>query len=330
MQRNQTAIDAFRPDNKTEPLDDECLMDAYSRIVVGVAEKVSPAIVNISVTHKKEGLQATGSGLIVTPDGYIVTNDHVVHDARSIAVTLNDGRTFSAVQVVGTDPATDTAVLGIFATDLPVARLGDSSRLKAGQLVVAIGNPYSFQCTVTTGVISALGRSLRSQTGRLIENIIQTDAALNPGSSGGALVNSKGEVIGINTAIIYPAQGLCFAIPINTVKRVIGMLMSYGRVSRGYLGIIARSIPLQRRIVRRFNLNQESGVEVVDIARTSPAQHAQLIRKDIILRIADTPIITIDDLHRFLDENTVGRTYEMTVLRDTHLIKVSVMPEEMP
>ncbi len=330
MQRNQTAIDAFRPDNKTEPLDDECLMDAYSRIVVGVAEKVSPAIVNISVTHKKEGLQATGSGLIVTPDGYIVTNDHVVHDARSIAVTLNDGRTFSAVQVVGTDPATDTAVLGIFATDLPVARLGDSSRLKVGQLVVAIGNPYSFQCTVTTGVISALGRSLRSQTGRLIENIIQTDAALNPGSSGGALVNSKGEVIGINTAIIYPAQGLCFAIPINTVKRVIGMLMSYGRVSRGYLGIIARSIPLQRRIVRRFNLNQESGVEVVDIARTSPAQHAQLIRKDIILRIADTPIITIDDLHRFLDENTVGRTYEMTVLRDTHLIKVSVMPEEMP
>jgi len=330
MQGDRTAIDAFKIINKTEQLDDKCLMDVYSQVVVGVAEKVSPAVVNISVTHKKEGLQGTGSGLIVTPDGYIVTSEHVVHDARSIAVTLNDGRTLSAVQIVGTDPATDTAVLGIFATDLPTALLGDSSCLKVGQLVVAIGNPFGFQCTVTSGVVSALGRSLRSQTGRLIENIIQTDAALNPGSSGGALVNSREEVIGINTAILYPAQGLCFAIPINTVKRVIGMLMSHGRVSRGYLGIIARSIPLQRLIVRRFNLSQESGVEVVDVARTSPAQNAQLIRKDIILRIADTAIITIDDLHRFLDENTVGKTYEMTVLRGTQLIKVLVVPEEMP
>lgn len=330
MSDDKAAVDALRILKDTESIDDRCLLDAYSRVVVGVAEEVSPAVVNINVVHKKGGVQGNASGLIVTPDGYIVTNDHVVHGARSIVVTLNDGRSFSTVQIVGTDAATDTAVLGIFATDLPTALLGDSGRLRVGQLVVAIGSPLGFQRTVTAGVVSALGRSLRSQTGRLIENIIQTDAALNPGSSGGALVNSRGEVIGINTAVIYPAQGLCFAIPINTVKRIIGMLMSSGRVSRGYLGIIARSIPLQRRIVRTFNLQQESGVEVVDLAPNSPAQRAQLVRKDIILRIADTPIIAIDDLHRFLDENTVGQTYEMTVLRGAKLIKLYMVPEEMP
>jgi S1-C subfamily serine protease len=316
--------------NKVEPVDDQCLLDAYSQVVVGVAEQVSPAVVNINVVQQKRGLKGGGSGLIITPDGYVVTNEHVVHGAKSVEVTLNDGRTFSAEKIVGVDPATDVAVLRIFAADLPTVLLGDSQCLKVGQLVVAIGNPFGFQCTVTTGVISALGRSLRSQTGRLIENIIQTDAALNPGSSGGALVNSRSEVIGINTAIIYPAQGLCFAIPINTVKRVVGMLISTGRVSRGFLGITAQSVPLQRRIVRALELHQESGVGIVDIVPNSPAQKAKLLQNDIILRIGDATTIGVDDLHRFLDEHPVGKNYEMVILRGRDILKFAVSPEELP
>lgn len=330
MSEDRSFVHEVKLINNAEPVDDKHLLDVYSQVVTSVAEQVSQAVVNINVKQQKRQVRGNGSGVIVTPDGYIVTNEHVVHGAKSIEVTLNDGRTLSAVQIIGTDPATDVAVLGIFATDLPTAHLGDSSLLKVGQLVVGIGNPYGFQCTVTAGVVSALGRSLRSQTGRLIENIIQTDAALNPGSSGGALVNSRSEVIGINTAIVYPAQGLCFAIPINTVKRVVAMLISNGRVSRGYLGITARSIPLQRRIARALGCTQESGVEVVDIAPNSPAQKAKLVRKDVILQIADTPIINIDDLHRFLDEQPVKKSYEMTVLRGITLMKLPVVPEEMP
>ena len=304
------------------------LLDAYSRTVVGVAEKVSPAVVNISVLKVRKEQSGAGSGLIITPDGYVLTNEHVVHAANLIEVKLNDGRKFNA-QLVGTDPTTDTAVLRIPGSDLPSGHLGDSQRLKVGQLVVAIGNPFGFQCTVTAGVVSALGRSLRSTNGRLIENIIQTDAALNPGSSGGPLVNARGNVIGVNTAVIYPAQGLCFAIPINTVKRVAQMLISTGKVSRGYLGIIAQPASIQRRIARNLGLQQESGVGVVEVAPRSPAQKAKIIQYDIIVNIGGVPTTNVDELHRFLDENPAGQDYDITVIRGNSLLKLNVLPKEM-
>ncbi|KPL13348.1 serine protease, partial [candidate division WOR_3 bacterium SM1_77] len=232
---------SFADDEKAA--NDAPVLDYYSRTVVGVADKISPAVVNIGVLNVRRERSGTGSGLIITPDGYVLTNEHVIHGVNLIEVKLNDGRKFNA-QIVGTDPTTDTAVLRVPGSNLPLTQLGESKNLKVGQLVVAIGNPFGFQCTVTAGVISALGRSLRSTNNRLIENVIQTDAALNPGSSGGPLVNSRAEVIGMNTAIIYPAQGLCFAIPIDTVKRVVQMLISEGKVSRGYLGIMAQPVPL--------------------------------------------------------------------------------------
>jgi len=314
---------------RAEPTDESGLPDAYSHVVVGVAEKVSPAVVNINVVRRGRGLRGNGSGLIVTPDGYVLTNRHVVHGAKEIEVTLNDGRTFPA-ELVGEDPPTDIAVLCISASDLPIARLGDSQTLRVGQLVVAIGNPFGFQCTVTAGVISALGRSLRTEAGRLIENIIQTDAALNPGSSGGPLVNSKGEVIGINTALVYPAQGLCFAIPINAVKRVAGMLIATGKVSRGYLGITAQPVRLHPHLARALELAQEGGVGVLEVIPGSPAERAGLRPRDIILSIADAPIASVDDLHRFLDEHPVGKSYEMAILRGGKAVRLVVRLEEVP
>ena len=315
-------------DGEQAGLPEDALLDAYSQAVIGAAEKVSPSVVNITAGRGNQ-MSRGGSGVIITPDGYILTNDHVVSGTTSVEVTLHDGRVFSA-QVVGTDPPTDTAVLRIMESSLPAAHLGDSRFLKVGQLVVAIGNPFGFQYTVTAGVVSALGRTLRSRTGRLIENIIQTDAALNPGSSGGALVNSRGEVVGVSTATIYPAQGLCFAIPINTAKRVVGMLISKGKVSRGYIGVIIQSIRLPRRLMRTFDLAQESGVIVLEIAPCSPAEKAGLMRRDIILGIGDITICTVDDLCRFLDENAFGKAYEVTVLRGESLKKLQVKPEEMP
>ncbi len=305
------------------------LLDAYSRTVVSAAERVSPAVVNISVLKVRKEQSGAGSGLIITPDGYVLTNEHVVHAANLIEVKLNDGRKYDA-RIVGTDPATDTAVLRIPGTDLPSACLGDSQKLRVGQLVVAIGNPFGFQCTVTAGVVSALGRSLRSASGRLIENIIQTDAALNPGSSGGPLVNARGVVIGMNTAVIFPAQGLCFAIPINTVKRVVQMLISSGKVSRGYLGIIAQPAPIQRRIARSLGLEQESGVGVVEVAPNSPAQRAKIAANDIILKIGHSLTTNVDELHRFLDENPAGKDYMVNVLRGNCMLELTVFPEEMP
>lgn len=315
--------------SRTRPADEISMLDAYSQVVVGVAEKLSPAVVHINVIQREGELRGTGSGLIVTPDGYVLTNRHVIHGTKLIEVTLNDGRTFPA-QLVGEDAPTDIAVLRISASDLPIAQLGDSQTLRVGQLVVAIGNPFGFQCTVTAGVISALGRSLRTETGRLIENIIQTDAALNPGSSGGPLVNSEGKVIGINTAIIYTAQGLCFAIPINTVKRVAGMLIATGKVSRGYLGITAQPVQLYRHLVRVLKLVRESGLAVLDVFPGSPAQKGGLMPRDIIVSISNTYISSVDDLHRFLDEHPVGKSYEMIVLRGETLIKLVVKPEEAP
>jgi S1-C subfamily serine protease len=312
-----------------ETLDENTLLDSYSRTVIGVAEELSRSVVNIGVLKARKEQSGSGSGLIVTPDGYVLTNEHVVHGASLIEVRCNDGCKFDA-RIVGTDPATDTAVLRIPGSALPGAALGDSQILKVGELVVAIGNPFGFQCTVTTGVISALGRSLRSTNGRLIENIIQTDAALNPGSSGGPLANWRGEVIGMNTALIYPAQGLCFAIPVNTIKRVIQMLISRGKVSRGYLGIMAQPVLLERRLTRTLGVHQESGVGVFEVVRNSPADKALIIPNDVILDIDDVPITNVDELHSFLDDNPAGKECKITVLRGTSLLKLVVIPAESP
>ena len=312
-----------------EVVDDNAILDSYSRTVIGVAEKISPSVVHIGVLKVRKEQTGTGSGLIITPDGYVLTNEHVVHGANLIEVRSNDGPKFDA-RIVGTDPATDTAVLRIPGSNLPSAALGDSQKLIVGQLVVAIGNPFGFQCTVTAGVISALGRSLRSTNGRLIENIIQTDAALNPGSSGGPLANSRGEVIGMNTAIIYPAQGLCFAIPVNTIKRVVQMLISQGKVSRGYLGIMAQPVLLERRVTRALGIQQESGVGVFEVARNSPADKALITPNDVILDIDDRPVTNVDELHSFLDENPAGKEYEVTVLRGASLLKLVIKPAESP
>lgn len=329
MKNNTVNMDAINLISNVAHQDDSALLDAYSQVVTSVADKLSPAVVNITV-KQGDRRQGSGSGVIITPDGYLVTNEHVIHGAQAIEVALNDGRTFTVEKIVGTDPGTDIAVLRILGSDLPSAALGDSSHLKVGQLVVAIGNPFNFQCTVTAGVISALGRALRSQTGRLIENVIQTDASLNPGNSGGALVNSHAEVIGITTAIIFPAQGLCFAIPVNTVKRIVTMLISQGRVVRGHLGIVAQTVPLQRRIVRHLQLSQESGVGVVEITPNSPAEKAGFMLKDVILSIGSEKTQNVDELHRFLDDQTIGKTYEVVVVRGMALRIIKISPEEMP
>ncbi|MFQ5795061.1 MAG: S1C family serine protease [Candidatus Bipolaricaulia bacterium] len=308
-------------------------LDAYSQVVVGVTEQISPAVVNIDVVQAggRQGSQrqGKGSGTVITPDGYVLTNSHVVHQVGQIEVNLNDGRSFRG-KLVGEDPHTDLAVVRVSQSDLPTAELGDSGSLRVGQLVVAIGNPLGFQSTATAGVISALGRSLRTQTGRLIENIIQTDAALNPGSSGGPLVNARGEVIGINTAIIQYAQGICFAIPANTAKRVSGMLITHGVVSRGYLGISAQRWPLLRQVKWDLGIEQESGVMVMEVGRGSPAKQAGLRDRDIILSIAGSPVEDIDDLHRFLDENPVERDYELVILRRGKRTQLTVRPEMAP
>jgi S1-C subfamily serine protease len=315
---------------------DRALLDAYSRAVVAAVETVSPAVVHIKVTQGTRYRQpwlmpeeptGSGSGVIFTPDGFILTNSHVVHPASALEVILNDGRSFQA-ELVGDDPHTDLAVIRVSGWNLPIAEFGDSSNLKVGQLAIAIGNPYGFQCTVTTGVVSALGRSLRSQQGRLIDNIIQTDAALNPGNSGGPLVDSLGKVIGINTAMILPAQGLCFAIPINTAKWVVADLMKTGRVTRAYLGIAAQNVPIERRIARRHGLEPEKGVLVISVEERSPAEKAGSRKGDIIVAFDGHPIPTVDDLHRHLTGDAVGKESTLTILRNTELLTFKVMPRK--
>jgi len=312
------------------------ILDAYSQAVTSVIDLVGPAVVRIRV--KKRGshprrsnpyeMEGAGSGVIVTPDGYIVTNSHVVEDATSIGVDLADGSSYKA-EIIGQDPATDLALLRVPGSSLPIAHLGDSDRLKVGQLAIAIGNPLGFQSTVTAGVISALGRSLRSRSGRLIENIIQTDAALNPGSSGGPLVDSHGLVIGINTAIIQFAQGICFAIPVNTLRWVVSELMKAGKVSRGFLGIAGQSVPLPTRVIRYLNLTHDAGVQVIDVTPNSPAHVAGLKGGDIIISLDGKPTKSVNDIHRILSKKAIGVKLDVVVLRDwTNRLQKSIVPVE--
>jgi S1-C subfamily serine protease len=319
------------------PSDDE-LLDAYSRAVIGASEKISPAVVNIDVGQQPRGQQAadprrppetrgSGSGFIFTPDGFIMTNSHVVHQANKIEVTLSDGRRFHA-DLVGDDPDTDIAVVRIHGPNLVPVRLGDSQSIRVGQVVIAIGNPYGFQCTVTAGVVSALGRSLRSRSGRLIDNVIQTDAALNPGNSGGPLVTSQGEVIGVNTAVILPGQGLCFAVGINTATFVAGRLIKDGKVRRSYIGVAGQDVPLPRRLTRFHNLSVESGILVTSIEPESPAQRAGLIEGDVIIGYNGVPVGGIDDLHRQLTETQVGARSRVTIIRRTDKLDLAIVPEE--
>lgn len=308
------------------------LLDAYSEVVVNVAETVSPSVVNIEVWGKRGQRKVpagNGSGFVLTPDGYILTNSHVVQGATHLEVTLPDGQRGSA-DLVGSDPETDLAVIRVHGPTLTPVTLGDSDQVRVGQVAIAIGNPYGFQATLTAGVVSALGRSLRSRTGRLIDNIIQTDAALNPGNSGGPLVNSRGEVIGINTAIILPAQGICFAIAVNTARYVAGQLIQKGRIRRGYIGVGGQNIPLPRRLVRSLDLTFESGVRISSTEANSPAQRAGLQLGDIIIGFNTQPITGIDDLHRCLTEEHVDQPATLTVLRDGSRQNLTIIPTESP
>jgi S1-C subfamily serine protease len=313
---------------------DDHLFDAYSRAVMGAAESVSPAVVNIEVaqpagpgpgnSQSPDSPSGSGSGFIIAPDGYIITNSHVVHGASRISVTLSDGRK-SAAELIGDDPDTDLAVIRIGGPNLTAVTLGDSQAIHVGQIAIAIGNPYGFQCTVTAGVVSALGRSLRTGSGRLVDNVIQTDAALNPGNSGGPLVNSRGEVIGVNTAIILPAQGICFAIAINSAKLVAGHLIKDGKVSRSYLGIAGHNVELPRRFVRFYRLPAETAVRVASVEADSPAARGGIKEGDLLIRLGDSPIAGIDDLQRHLTMNLVGVRTQVTMIRGTERLTVEVV-----
>ncbi len=300
------------------------LLDAYSEAVIAASERVSPSVVNIEV--RQQGRRGgSGSGFVFTPDGFVLTNNHVVHGANKIEVTLPDGERYEADKI-GEDPDTDLAVVRITAPDPIPAALGDSQSIRVGQLVIAIGNPYGFQATVTSGVVSALGRSLRSQSGRLIDNVIQTDAALNPGNSGGPLVDSNGEVIGVNTAVILPAQGICFAIAINTAKFVAGRLIKDGRIRRGFIGVAGQNVPLHRMLVRGHHLPVSSGVFVAGIEPDSPAARAGLREGDLIVGFNEQPIADIDELHRALTDYQPGIRTTITVLRGAEKIVLDIAP----
>ncbi len=303
-------------------------LDAYSRVVTGVAESVSPSVVRIQ-TESTRGRGGSGSGFILTPDGFILTNSHVVHGAEKIKIWTPDSGEFQS-QRIGEDPDTDLALLRIDAPGLHAVRLGDSRKIRVGQLVVAIGNPYGFQHTVTAGVVSALGRSLRSQSGRLIEDVIQTDAALNPGNSGGPLVNAAGQVIGVNTATILPAQGLCFAISINTAKFIAGKLMRDGRVRRSFIGVQAQTAPVNRNIARHYELALATGALIIGVEAGSPAGKAGLQEGDVIVALEGEPVEGVDVLHRLLSEERIGKTARLTVLRGARRLELKVVPEMRP
>jgi S1-C subfamily serine protease len=311
---------------------DDDLLDAYSTAVIGAVERVAPSVVKIDVSgHRgglrhRERLEGSGSGFVFTPDGLILTNSHVIHDAARLTVTLGDGRTLGA-DLVGDDPHTDLAVIRVDASaSLPVVSFAESRTLRVGQVVVAIGNPYGFQCSVTSGVVSALGRSLRARTGRLIDDLIQTDAALNPGNSGGPLATSRGEVVGVNTAMIAPAQGICFAIASRTAQFVASRLIRDGRIVRGYLGLAGQHVPVPRAVAREGRLAVSTGVRVMSVEHGGPAARAGVQAGDIVIALGSSPVAGVDDLHRLLTEESIGRTVQMTVLRASRVEQLSITP----
>ena len=313
------------------PVDDAEVLDVYSRAVVSVVDAVGPAVVSVTIGRRGQdgriGAAGAGSGVSVAPDGYVLTNSHVVHGAGRLEATLTDGRTLPA-ELIGEDPSTDLALIRLGATGMPIAVLGRSASLRVGQLVVAIGNPLGFQSTVSAGVVSALGRAFRSRTGRLIENVIQTDVALNPGSSGGPLVDSSGRVVGVNTAIIAMAQGLSFAIPIDTASWVIGELLAHGRVRRAWLGLVAHARPLDRSVGRRLGIAEAQVVEVVSVEAGGPAAQAGLAAGDWVVTLDGHPTPTVDDLHRRLVTTAIGVPVSVGVIRDRRRLQVSVTPIE--
>jgi S1-C subfamily serine protease len=319
------------PENRAIVDPDVELLDAYSRAVVSVVESLGPTLVSITagndLTRQAADQAGTGSGVVIAPDGYILTNDHVVHSAKALAVRLTDGTRLLAT-VIGKDPATDLAVIRANASYLPASTLGASDRLRVGQLVIAMGNPFGFQSTVSTGVVSALGRTLRSTDGRLIENIIQHTAPLNPGNSGGPLVDSTGKVVGINTAIIPMAQGIGFSIPANTARWVVSQILTHGRVRRGFIGIAARQRPLDRRIVRFHGLNKSHAVEVISVESNGPAGSAGMQTGDLIVAINGSDVQSVDDLHRFLSEWPIGQPVEIDIVRGSIRRSLMIEPKE--
>jgi S1-C subfamily serine protease len=316
------------------PADAE-LLDAYSAAVIAAAEKISPAVVNIEVRQNagagtapaRSPRSGSGSGFVFTPDGFILTNSHVIHHAERIEVALADGRRYSA-RLIGDDPDTDLAVIRIHAPNLVAAQLGDSNAIRVGQLAIAVGNPYGFQCTVTAGVVSATGRSLRSNSGRLIDDVIQTDAALNPGNSGGPLVDSRGMVIGVNTAIILPAQGICFAIAVNTAQFVAVRLMRDGRVRRSFLGVAGQNVSIPRLLARQLNLATSSGVLVLGVEKDGPAERSGLAEGDVIIAMDSTAVKGVDDLHTHLTDEKIGLRCELTLIRRSARVSLTVVPAE--
>jgi len=314
------------------------LLDAYSQTVISVAKKTSDAVVQIQVkknpttqkqqTRKPQNSFGTGSGFIISSDGFIVTNSHVIKSAEKITVNIQDGRQFSA-QIIGDDPATDIAVLQVNAENLSFIKFGNSDALQVGQLAIAIGNPFGFQYTLTAGVVSALGRTLRTESQRLIDDVIQTDAALNPGNSGGPLLNSFGEVIGVNTAIIASGQGLCFAVTSNLAEYIVGKLIIDGKVRRGIIGIAGQTVRFNSRVIQRFQLEVKSGVQVQQIENKSAAYNSELQNGDIIIGLNTAKINSIDDLHKLLDEESIGQTTELEVLRKGRKEKIKVIPAEL-
>lgn len=328
---DDTPRDPVEPDAPRDALPDAPLFDAYSRAVMGAVDTVAPAVVHIRVAQtdrKGQERGGSGSGVIVAPDGLILTNSHVVNGAARIEVTTNDGRPLIA-RVLGNDPDTDLALLRVDApVTLPAAKLGNSKSLRPGQLVVAIGNPLGFEYTVTAGVVSAVGRSLRSQTGRLIDDVVQTDAALNPGNSGGPLVIASGEVVGINTAVIMGAQGICFAVAANTAELVLSDLVRHGRVRRARIGLAGEQTPVPRRVARHHGLDQVSGVLVRSLEPHGPAARAGLMTYDTVVALEDKAVTGVDDLLRRLTAETVGRLVKVTALRRGEKRDFYLQPEE--
>ncbi|TGL64167.1 S1C family serine protease [Leptospira sarikeiensis] len=324
-------ISSVRNDTRSETSLDEKkeeeILDSYSRSVIHAVDSVGPSVVHLQVTNQR-GEGGSGSGFFLTPDGYIATNSHVVDGAVKIKANLADGSSREA-ELVGNDPHTDVAVLKVHGGLFPHSSFTDSKKLKVGQLVVAIGNPYGFESTVTAGVVSALGRTLRSRNGRLIDNVIQTDAALNPGNSGGPLVDFQGRVVGINTAIILPAQGICFAVASNTAEYVITRLITNGAVKRGYLGIAGQNQKIPNFIKSMNRLNSDSGILVMSLEPGSPADKVGIRNGDLIIGLDEKEIHTIDDLHKILDETSIGRKLGIRLLRDGSMRSFFIEPGEL-